>query len=77
MPEQKSDYKKFSQGLSVGCHSARETRCQEKQSWQIKRGGVLQMPFQARFEDNFSSFHNLFLLEIGNWLKNKGWGEAS
>lgn len=30
------------------------------------------MSFQAGFEDNFSSFHNLFLFEIGNCLKNKG-----
>lgn len=30
------------------------------------------MLFQAGFEDNFSSFRNLFLFEIGNWLKNKG-----
>jgi len=36
VPEQESDYKKFSQGLSVVCHSARETCCQEKQGWQIK-----------------------------------------
>lgn len=29
------------------------------------------MSFQVGFEDNFSSFHNLFLFEIGNCLKNK------
>lgn len=60
----------------MGCHSARETCCQEKQGWQIKRGGVSHMPFQAGFEDNFSPFHNLLLFEIGNQLKNKGGGAS-
>lgn len=44
-------------GCPCGFATVLGKRCQEKQGWQMKWGEALHVPFQAGFEDNFSSFH--------------------